>query len=55
MKKLEDIKDENYLHIYIGRDLKNRLVKIAKSKGLSLNALMRMIATTYANEEEDKR
>lgn len=52
MKKLEDITDDNYIHLSLGKELKGKLINIARNNGLSLSSLVRMILTTYANKKE---
>ena len=37
------MKDKQYIHILINKNLKEELQKEAKEKGLSLNAYIRMI------------
>ena len=51
MRKIDDIKDENYLHVNV-KELKMKLVDIARKKGLSLNSLVRMVLKEYVDTEE---
>lgn len=51
MKKTNNITDQKLLHILIGDELKNKLVKLADNRALSLNSYIRMVLKEIADKE----